>query len=329
MKKSILNDKELEIKIDEPKLIQPIFGKNYLEYRVRTQPFNWIVYRSYNDFENLRKLITKFFPEFYIPFLKSTNKSIEKELINKKQMKFLNLFIKELVQNQSFRTSEVLLAFLSYEDKNNFENVIKEYSKKQPQNSKVEEYETIDGKAKISNLEENEKYIKDITKYFDLNSQIFERINSGLKQYNKNMSKVNENLNDIHKNFDLLFALNTKKMVKPAITKSFEELSIFFSNYAKITLKMKDLIKYHFKDFFKNIHLENKAFTELINRREKLKEKYVTEKAYENPKFVEDVLRDIICMLKDNEKITFYEVEVEAQESIHNHNAWAWQSETK
>ena len=58
-------------------------------------------------------------------------------------------------------------------------------------------------------------------------------------------------------------------------------------------------------------------------------EKFVTEKAYENPKFVEDVLRDIICMLKQNEKITFYEVEVEAQESIHNHNAWAWQSETK
>ena len=58
-------------------------------------------------------------------------------------------------------------------------------------------------------------------------------------------------------------------------------------------------------------------------------EKYVTEKAYENPKFVEDVLRDIVCLLKEDEKITFYEVEVEAQESIHNHNAWAWQSETK
>ena len=58
-------------------------------------------------------------------------------------------------------------------------------------------------------------------------------------------------------------------------------------------------------------------------------EKYVTEKAYENPKFVEDVLRDVICLLKNDDKITFYEVEVEAQESIHNHNAWAWQTETK
>ncbi len=58
-------------------------------------------------------------------------------------------------------------------------------------------------------------------------------------------------------------------------------------------------------------------------------EKYVTETAYENPKFVEDVLRDVICLLKEDEKITYYEAEVEAQESIHNHNAWAWQSEDK
>ena len=58
-------------------------------------------------------------------------------------------------------------------------------------------------------------------------------------------------------------------------------------------------------------------------------EKYVTETAYENPKFVEDVLRDVVEILKSDEKITFYEVEVEAQESIHNHNAWAFQTENK
>ena len=58
-------------------------------------------------------------------------------------------------------------------------------------------------------------------------------------------------------------------------------------------------------------------------------EKYVTETAYENPKFVEDVLRDVICLMEDDEKVNFYEVEVEAQESIHNHNAWAFQSENK
>ncbi len=58
-------------------------------------------------------------------------------------------------------------------------------------------------------------------------------------------------------------------------------------------------------------------------------EKFVTETAYANPKFVEDVLRDIIGILRKDKRINFFEVEIEAFESIHNHNAWAWQSEVK
>lgn len=54
-------------------------------------------------------------------------------------------------------------------------------------------------------------------------------------------------------------------------------------------------------------------------------EKFVTEHAYENPRFVEDILRDVVAKLNKNKKITFYEVEAEAFESIHNHNAWAYQ----
>ena len=58
-------------------------------------------------------------------------------------------------------------------------------------------------------------------------------------------------------------------------------------------------------------------------------EKFVTENAYKNPKFVEDVIRDIVSKLNDNEIINFYEVEVEAFESIHSHNAWAYQKCSK
>lgn len=56
-------------------------------------------------------------------------------------------------------------------------------------------------------------------------------------------------------------------------------------------------------------------------------EKFVTEKSYENPKFVEDVLRDIVLKLRANEVINSFEVECEAFESIHNHSAWAYQAE--
>ncbi len=56
-------------------------------------------------------------------------------------------------------------------------------------------------------------------------------------------------------------------------------------------------------------------------------EKYVTEKAYNNPKFVEDVLRDVVVKLRKNPVVNEFEVECEAFESIHNHSAWAYQKE--
>ena len=56
-------------------------------------------------------------------------------------------------------------------------------------------------------------------------------------------------------------------------------------------------------------------------------EKYLTEKAYENPKFVEDVLRDLVLMLRGLNGVTWFEVECENYESIHNHSAYAAHTE--
>ena len=64
----------------------------------------------------------------------------------------------------------------------------------------------------------------------------------------------------------------------------------------------------------------------LLKRRD---EKFVTEQAYKNPKFVEDVLRDIILELRNISVINEFEVECESIESIHNHSAWAYQHEFK
>ncbi len=58
-------------------------------------------------------------------------------------------------------------------------------------------------------------------------------------------------------------------------------------------------------------------------------EKYVTERAWENPKFVEDVLRDVVVKLRNHPIVKEFEVECEAFESIHNHSAWAYQKEVK
>jgi len=52
-------------------------------------------------------------------------------------------------------------------------------------------------------------------------------------------------------------------------------------------------------------------------------EKYVTERAYDNPKFVEDTVRDIALVLHQDPRVLAYRVESENFESIHNHSAYA------
>ena len=52
-------------------------------------------------------------------------------------------------------------------------------------------------------------------------------------------------------------------------------------------------------------------------------EKWVTERAYENPKFVEDLVRDVALRLNGDARIGRYSVDVENFESIHNHSAYA------
>jgi len=53
-------------------------------------------------------------------------------------------------------------------------------------------------------------------------------------------------------------------------------------------------------------------------------EKYITEKAYNKPRFVEDVVRNVSLSLDKDERITYYAVEAKNFESIHNHNAYAF-----
>ena len=56
-------------------------------------------------------------------------------------------------------------------------------------------------------------------------------------------------------------------------------------------------------------------------------EKFVTEQAYNNPKFVEDILRDVISEIRKLPEVNWFEVDCEAHESIHNHSAWAHHEE--
>ena len=69
--------------------------------------------------------------------------------------------------------------------------------------------------------------------------------------------------------------------------------------------------------------VEKEASCELYGLLKRPDEKYVTERAYENPKFVEDMVRDVASKLNEDDRIDSYIVESENFESIHNHSAYA------
>lgn len=68
---------------------------------------------------------------------------------------------------------------------------------------------------------------------------------------------------------------------------------------------------------------ERNASCEVYGLLKRPDEKYVTERAYDNPKFVEDIVRDVALALNQESRVGAYVVEAENFESIHNHSAFA------
>jgi len=86
--------------------------------------------------------------------------------------------------------------------------------------------------------------------------------------------------------------------------------------------------KVKFKKFFwiENIIrlVEDSASGEVYSLLKRVDEKFVTEKAHENPMFVEDVVRNVAEHLNKDDNFTWYSIEAENFESIHNHSAYAY-----
>lgn len=97
---------------------------------------------------------------------------------------------------------------------------------------------------------------------------------------------------------------------------------------AIITTKLR-CVHGHFIWIEELVHtLEKQGSVEIYPLLKREDEKYVTEHAFRNPKFVEDVVRDSVVQLRNDPRISWFEVECEAEESIHLHSAFAYEEET-
>ena len=279
--KTVLNDKEIKVVIQNPKTSEKsLLSSQFTIYEVCTESMHWLVHRRYSDFDWLRTILCKFYPRILIPPIpgkKVGNRRFEQDFIDKR-MKFLQIFIDGLMKNEELKSSEALYAFLSFSDRVQFERKIKELNNIVP-SQYCEDLKTIPGKLTVLYDDFNENYYINLNNYYKLQYQVLTRLNYNMKNFYRNMTMACMNLEEVHKDFETLNILNEKVMMKEKITKTYEELSIFFKNWKRILFNENEIIKENLKDFFKFQKMENLAFIELIDSREIIRRKYADEKA--------------------------------------------------
>ena len=279
--KNALNDNNIKVIIQNPKHSEKsLLSIQYTMYEIFTEHMNWIVQRRYSDFDWLRTILCKFYPRVLIPPIpgkKVGNRRFEQDFIEKR-MKFLQIFIDEIMKNEELKTNEALYAFLSFNNRQDFERKVKELNNIIP-SQYCEDLKSLEGKITILNDDFNENYYININNYFKLQYQILNRLNNNLKYFYKNITNACGNLEEVHKDFETLNVLNNKVKMKDPIIKTFEELSIFFKNWKRILFNQNVIIKEQIKHFFKYQKMENLSFVELIDNRELIRQKYASEKA--------------------------------------------------
>ena len=278
IEKSVLNDRKVKITITNPIEIKTSFyQQNYISYEIYTNPTIWKVNRRYSDFIWLRDTLMKFYPGIYCPPMpekKAGPARFEEKFIEKRRA-YLTKFINDLAKNEIFKSSEVLIDFLSIQDRDRFEKRKESYNSKNPP-ILLEENLSFSGYVNL--MEDSKKldnYFNNIGKYLEMQTSLLDEIKEHLKSYNTNINQAFLNLCDIEKGFNLLNKLNKQYSVKEEISNTYYEFWRFFKNWKSVQLEENDIIKKNIKRFFKYTSMESKAFLELIIKRKEYKDNYV------------------------------------------------------
>ena len=170
---------------------------------------------------------------------------------------------------------------------------------------------------KICNrLESQDSYLNINFKYFLTKNAPVSKI-QGLMPYE---CKLEASLNKEKYNFDMVLTLEIPITTLCPCSKAISEYSAHNQRgYVVVSIRYKDEI--YIEDIISMV--EEAGSCELYPILKRIDEKYVTEKAYENPRFVEDIVRLVAKKLYDDSRITWFKISSHHQESIHPHDAYA------
>lgn len=286
LEKTKLNDLTILVKVSDPRQVNnSLFSTSYILYDISTPQFNWVVNRRYSDFIWLRECLQSLFPGDLLPILpkkKMGNRRFEKDFLNKRT-EGLQKFLNEIINNEKYKTTEVLMIFLSYVDRNMFEQKMKIIQPKLLLKQNVQNIQNFEGKNKIININfENESEIyshfNSVSTFLGGQNELLENLQKNLSNYKKCMIEACHLLEEVEKNFSKLTMMLTKVNISEKMNNSYENYEIFFKNWKRIQVNQCVIIKDMIKNFFKDVRIKSEVLIENLEKTQNIQEDYLTQK---------------------------------------------------
>ena len=284
LEKTNLNDITILVNISNPHQINnSLFSTNYILYDVSTPQLKWIVNRRYSDFIWLRDCLKALFPGDMIPLLpkkKIGNRRFESDFIEKRK-DGLQKFINEIINSEKYKTTEVLMIFLSCGERNIFEQKMKVINPKLLNRQNVYNIQSIDGKNKIININNNFEFQKEIFSHFEsintftnCHNDLLQSLQKNLSGYKKSMIEACNYLEEVENNFSKLSMMMTKVNISDKFKNVYEQYEIFFKNWKRMQVNQCCIIKDTIKTFFKDVKNKFSSLIENLEKEQILSEEY-------------------------------------------------------
>lgn len=286
LEKTKLNNLTILVNVSNPRQINnSLFSTNYVLYDISTPQFNWLVNRRYSDFIWLKDCLQNLFPGDLLPLLpkkKIGNRRFEQDFLNKRTQG-LQKFLNDIVNNEKYKSTEVLSIFLSCNERNIFEQQMKTISPKLLYKQNVQSIQNFEGKNKIININfENENdilsHFNSVSNFLTGHNEILENLRNNLSNYKKCMIEACHFLEEAEKNFSNLTMMLTKVNISDKINNTYENYEIFFKNWKRVQYNQSCIIRDLVKNFYKEIKGKSEALNENIEKANNIKDEYLVQK---------------------------------------------------
>ena len=284
--KNKLNDLTILVNVSNPRQINnSLFSTSYVLYDISTPQFNWLVNRRYSDFIWLKDCLKNLFPGDVLPILpkkKIGNRRFEQDFLNKRTQG-LQKFLNDIVNNEKYKSTEVLNIFLSCNERNIFEQQMKTISPKLLHKQNVQNIQNFEGKNKIINLNfENESdifsHFNSVSTFLNVHNDLLDNLEKNLSNYKKCMIEACHFLEEAEHNFLELTNILTKVKISEKLSNTYENYEIFFKNWKRVQYNQSCIIRDFIKNFFKGIKNKTAALIENLEKAQNLQDEYSIQK---------------------------------------------------